>query len=151
MSYFFLIDPFRLMVPKSYTSLYLASSISVLHMRCFYETSYSLMSFSIYSTRAGGFSFLSIYGQIYPIFQPPPWHTAFLCFCSLTFCGRHVSHLYTELQLHGMEYTQVLFILYSVIGFSEEICSKNRETPEYCLDILCANLLNIFGSAFNKR
>ena len=53
--------------------------------------------------------------------------TAFRCFCSHTFRGRHVSPLHTLTLLDGMEYTQFLVMLYSVRGLTRRRCLQRVE------------------------
>ena len=122
---FFFIQPFWLMVPISYSSLYLVCSTgqcSPLH--CFFKTSYSLVFFP-----TNYFNFIP-QGRWFPLsfhislaipdFLTSTWNTAFRCSSSLTFSGLYASPLYTLPQLYRMEYMQFIVMLYSVGGLTQQ-------------------------------
>ena len=88
------------------------------HMRYFFKISFSLSFITISSHKARWFSFSLHIWSATPDFSISPCTTAFWCFSSLTFSGRHILPLYTLPQLHGTEYTQFLVMLYSVGGLS---------------------------------
>ena len=83
-----------------------------------YSTCVSIILTLSYKGRWYTFSF-HIWSAI-PDFSISPRTTAFRCSSNLIFCGRHVSPLYTLLQLQELEYTQFLIMLNSVGGLTRK-------------------------------
>ena len=124
------------------------------HMCCFFETFSFPMFFPLIiltsSHKSWWFPFSFHIWSAIPDFSILP----FRCSCSLTFRRQYVSPLYTLAQLHGMEYTQFLVMLYSVGGggggADSEMFMKSWATPECCDIIRTTYFLIFFCTHINK-
>ena len=111
---FFFIKPFLLLVPISYSSLYLVNSPDhILHC-------YSLSIILTSSNNSRWFPFSFHIWSVIPDFSISSHITDFQCSSCFNFCGWYVSLWYTLPWLHRMEYTQFLVMLYSVRGLTQK-------------------------------